>query len=127
MRDPMFYRASSLRFGAFFKRHKIRTMLKKERDMKIVEREVNENKEKISKLLYRARIPLPSKGWIDDRILSAKYKGGSRSPRGRKFNKRKIKEDEREREREGENFIENFSRADESFLTLGRFSIFYMH
>lgn len=30
--------------------------------MKIVEREVNENKGKISKLLYRARIPLPSKG-----------------------------------------------------------------
>lgn len=28
---------------------------------------------------------------------------------------------------EGENFIENFSRADESFLTLGRLSIFYMH
>lgn len=63
MRDPMFYRASSLRFGAFFKRHKIRTMLKKRKRYEDCRtRGMNENKGKISKLLYRARIPLPSKG-----------------------------------------------------------------
>lgn len=58
------------------------------------------NKVKINKLLSRAYPSPLLKGRIDDRILSAKYKGESRSPRGRKFNKRKIKGDERERERD---------------------------
>lgn len=46
---------------------------------------------------------------------------------GENLIKEKIKGNEREKQKGGENFIENFSRADESFLTLGRLSIFYMH
>lgn len=46
--------------------------------------------------------------------------------KGENLIRKKNKREEKERG-DGENFIENFSRADESFLTLGRLSIFYMH